>query len=353
MLSNTALDASGVGLGERTIERQGARSTTAPLAALLLGLVYPLTPPLLYSLAAGTTSPLAHFGAILAGTLLVLAIPIVGAALIWRSAGLNDVGSLRARGMGMLLVISPVLAVMIPSVMSGFGIRMQGFLPVWGGFWVASTGVVAWRSTMPRPILSSQVSRAARRAHRMFLVLLVAFVVGHLAVNLTALDGIPLYNQAAGWFRLAWRTPVAEPILIALLALQLMSGLVLALDASGGRSTIEHLAQITAGLFLAAFVVSHTTAVAVLGRTLLDRGPDFTFASAGPNGLLGSAGGTSLFPYYGLAVVALTLHLARPLRLWAQRRMAAGTARISARALIGTGIVVSVLLLLALLNPMR
>ncbi len=172
-------------------------------------------------------------------------------------------------------------------------------------------------------------------------------------VNLTALDGLAFYNQAAGWFRLLWRTPVAEPILVSLLAIQLVSGVLLAFDASTGRSTVDHLAQITAGLFLGAFFVSHTTAVAVLGRTILDRGPDFTFASAGPHGLLSSAQGAALYPYYGLAVVALLVHLARPLRLWVQRKAGASAARVSAAALIGAGVVVSALLLLALLNPMR
>jgi hypothetical protein len=291
--------------------------------------------------------------AIVGGTLLVFAIPLVGARLVWRSAGLNDVGALRARGVGMLLVISPVLAAIVRSVASAFGARTTGFLPIWVGFWMLATAAVIWRSTIPRPVLSSRVSRGTRRVHRIFIVLLIAFATGHLVVNLTALDGLAFYNQAAGWFRLLWRTPVAEPMLVSLLAVQFISGVLLAFDASAGRSTVDHLAQITAGLFLGAFLVSHTTAVAVLGRTILDRGPDFTFASAGPNGLLGSAQGAALYPYYGLAVVALLVHLVRPLRLWMQRKVGASAARFSAAALIGTGVVVSALLLIALLNPMR
>jgi hypothetical protein len=348
MLSNV-LNVSQIGVEGRA-ER---RVTTAVLAVALLGMAYPLTPPLLFSLAAATTHPLSHGLAIVGGTFLVFAIPLVGALLVGRSAGHNDVGALRARGVGMLLVTSPVLAAMIRSVASVFGAGATGFLPIWIGFWMLATTVVLWRSTIPRSILSSRASRGTRRVHRMFIVLLIAFAIAHLMINLTALEGLAFYNQAAGWFRLLWRTPVAEPILVSLLAMQLVSGMLLAFDASAGRSTVDHLAQITAGLLLGSFLVSHTTAVAVLGRTILDHGPAFTFASAGPNGLLGSTQGAELYPYYGLAVVALLVHLARPLRLWMQRTVGASPARFAAVALVGTGVVVSALLLIALLNPMR
>jgi len=350
MLPDAELDAVRSRAGNRT----AARRATTPLAAALLGVVYPITPLLFHALAASTRRPLLHPLAMLAGTLLVLAIPAVGAVLIWRSAGLNDLRTLRARGVGMLLVISPALGVMIPTVASALGARtLAGSLVAWLGFWVLATAAVIWRSTIPRPVLSGAVRRRTRRVHRTFLVLLVAFVIGHLVVNLTALDGLALYDRTAAWFRLIWRTPITEPILIALLVSQLLSGMLLAGDVCAGRSDVEHLAQITAGLFLAAYLVSHTTAVAVLGRSLLDQGPAFTFASAGPKGLLGSAQGTSLFPYYGLAVIAVCLHLARPLRRWLLGRAGAGAARLMAGTLVGTGVVLSALLLIALLHPMR
>jgi hypothetical protein len=97
--------------------------------------------------------------------------------------------------------------------------------------------------------------------------------------------------------------------------------------------------------------MSHTLAVAVLGRALLNRGPDFTFASGGPAGLFGSAQSTTLFPYYGLGVVAVFVHLARPVRLYVTRKAGDAHARRAAAVLAGVGLVLSVLLLRALVHP--
>jgi hypothetical protein len=187
--------------------------------------------------------------------------------------------------------------------------------------------------------------------HRTLASLALAFVLVHLAVNLTAVHDLATYNVAAGWFRLVWRTPVTEPLLVAILAGQLVTGLLLVLDASVGRSTFEHLCQLTAGLYIAVFLTSHTLAVGVLGRGLLNRGPAFTFASAGDAGLFGSAQAATLLPYYALGVLAIFVHLARPARLLALRGAGSARSRKTAGVIIAIGAVVSLLLLTALVHP--
>jgi hypothetical protein len=319
--------------------------------ALLAGVAYPLAPPFLYSAAAAPVVPAAHVAAVAAGILLVLAVPLAGAALLWSSAGQNDPGALRTRGIGMLLVLAPVLRALGIGVSGVTGLRGWGAAAAWVTFWaIASIGIAA-RCASRRPLLALAANRRIRRIHRTFIAQLILFVIAHLAVNLTAIRDLDIYNQAAGWFRLAWRTPIAEPILIGLLATQVVTGLMLALDAAMGRSTFEHLCQITAGAFIAVFLMSHTLAVAVLGRDLLNRGPDFTFASAGPAGLFGSAQGAALFPYYGLGVVAVFVHLARPVRLYVMRKAGEAQARRAAAVLAGVAVVLSALLLRALVHP--
>ena len=334
--------------------RIGTRIGHAAVLALLAGVGYPFTPTLLYGLAIAPSTPVQHVIAILAGTGLVLAIPCAGGVLLWMSRGMNDTGALRARGAGMLLIVAPVVTAMLPTVATLAGWRpTQAFAPQWTVFWALASGAIFWRSTIPRPILSSLANRRIRRVHRTFVVLLIAFAAVHLLVNLTALRGLGVYDVGAGWFRLVWRTPVGEPVLIAVLVLQAVSGVLLALDASVGRSTFEHLCQIAAGLFVAAFLTSHTLAVAVLGRALLNRGPDFTFASAGPHGVLASPQAAALYPYYALAVVAVFVHVARPFRLLLQRKIGASRAAVATGGLVVTGVAVSVLLVVALLNPGR
>lgn len=321
-----------------------------PLLVAVVGVAYPKLPSVLYALASAPLSRLPHMLALAAGILAVFAVPIAGLILIRASAGANHVRALRVRGVGVLLVLAPVLTALGASVSGYLSLRSRA-VPVWIGVWLLASAIVFWRSAIPGPLMSSVASGRVRRTHRAFVVLLIAFVILHLAVNLTALRDLASYNQAAGWFRFVWRTPIGEPILIALLAIQMATGLALAMDVSAGRSTFEHLCQITAGLFVAVFLTSHTFAVAVLGRALLDRGPAFTFASAGAAGVLGSAQGATLFPYYGLAVVAVLVHLARPLRLSVLRRGGAARARVAVALLIAAALVVSALLLTALVNP--
>jgi hypothetical protein len=347
MQTGVAVGAGAVADGRTTAARGAGRLSLA----LLAGVAYPLTPPVLYSAAAAPFVPAAHAAAVAAGILLVLVVPLAGAALLWSSAARNDAPALRARGIGMLLVLAPVLRALGIGVAAVTGLGAWGAAAAWVAFWAAATIAIGARSASPRPLLGSAANRRIRRIHRTFIALLILFVLAHLAVNLTAIHDLGIYNQAAGWFRLAWRTPITEPILIALLAIQVATGLMLALDATIGRSTFEHLCQITAGAFIAVFLMSHTLAVAVLGRGLLNRGPDFTFASAGPAGLFGSAQGAALFPYYGLGVVAVLVHLARPVRLYVTRKAGQAQGRRAVAVLAGLALVLSALLLRALVHP--
>ena len=333
--------------------RADVRESLTPLAFLLGAVVYPLAPPVLYALAQAPLAAAMRILALAAGTALVFTVPIAGIALVWASRGINDLRALRQRFVGMLLVVTPVLTALATTWAGAIGLPARVTLPLWVGAWALTAAAVAWRSAAARPLLSASTNRRARRLHRTLVILLLLFAGAHLAVNLTAVWGLATYDQAAAWFRLAWRTPVGEPVLIAILALQAGTGMMLAADAALGRSTFEHLCQITAGLFIAAFLTSHTFAVAVLGRTLLDRGPAFTFASAGPAGLLGSAQAVVLLPYYALGVLALFVHLARPLRVSLTRRAGAMWPRVAAGTLVIAGFVISGLLLVALVNPTR
>jgi hypothetical protein len=347
MSSNASVEALGLA-SERSAVR---RYPVAPLWAALAGVAYPFAPGLLFRLAAIPLDAALHSLALGAGIALVFLVPLAGLGLLWTSAGANDRRALVSRGIGLCLIVTPPLTALGTTLAGVARLRPVTALSIWIALWGFACIGVARRSGVARPLFPSIVNRRVRRTHRAFIVLLIAFVALHLAVNLTALHDLSTYNQAAGWFRVAWRTSAGEPILIGLLVLQLVTGIVLALDTVIGRSTFEHLCQVAAGLFVGAFLTSHTVAVAVLGRRLLDRGPDFTFASAGPGGLLSSAQGATLLPYYALGVVAVAVHLARPLRLWFLRNAGTTSARVAAATLVAAGVLISVLLVTALVSP--
>jgi hypothetical protein len=136
---------------------------------------------------------------------------------------------------------------------------------------------------------------------------------------------------------LAYRTPIGEPILIGLLILQVITGLTIGTDAFPHRASVEYLIQMACSLYIVMFLGSHVLAVAVQGRQLLNHGPDFTYASPGPDGLLSTAGGVALAPYYCLAVIAFFAHLSRPSRLQLTRVADSDAARRSTHALVGAG----------------
>ena len=319
--------------------------------AVLAGILYPISPRLLYDVASAPATPAVHLMGVAIGIAVVFAVPLAGVMLLWSSSRANDRHALQARGIGMLLVLAPVLRALGIGVSAIAGLYASAAVLVWIAFWAVAVLAVMLRSAVPRPLLPPAVNRNARRVHRTLIAVVALFVVVHLAVNLTALSGLDTYNPAAAAFRGVWRTSVGEPILITLLAMQLLTGLAMALDASIGRSTFEHLCQIAAGAVIGVFLTSHTLAVAVLGRRLLDRGPDFTFASGGPAGLFGSGQSAVLFPYYALGVAAVFVHLARPARLYVQRLAGVTPGRVASGALVAVGVVISTLLAIALVHP--
>ena len=327
------------------------QGTSWLIAATIAGAAYPIMPVALYAMAKMKTDPGIHAALIAAGLAVVFAVPLAGVVLLCVSAGTSEVAELRTRAAGILLVLAPALLVLSRVLASVAGFRASLAVPVWFGFWTLVTIGIVWRSATPRSLLPSSVSRGLRVMHRLIFAFVLLFIAAHLAVNLMALRDLAAYNLAAAWLRLAYRTPAGEPLLLALLALQMGSGLALALDTGISRTSFEHVCQVAAGLFIAAFLTSHTLAVAVLGRGWLDRGPMFAFASAGPGGLLSSAQGAALLPYYGLSVVSLTVHLARPIGLNVLRKAGAAPARVAVAVLICLGVVISALLLVALVTP--
>jgi hypothetical protein len=73
--------------------------------------------------------------------------------------------------------------------------------------------------------------------------------------------------------------------------------------------------QTASGAYLAAFIVSHLTAVFVLGRWALEVDTNWDFAIGAPAGMMGDAWNVRLVPHYSLAVFLLFTHLSCGLRV--------------------------------------
>jgi succinate dehydrogenase hydrophobic anchor subunit len=165
-----------------------------------------------------------------------------------------------------------------------------------------------------KPVTPSSVDRQTqagkqrlllRGAHRFSGGLLGAFLLLHLGNHLAGIAGQETHRLVQASVRLVYQGWV-EPVLLLSCGLQVATGLRLAWERR--RSKGHALIQPLSGLYLALFLMIHVGAVLAARAKGVET--DLAFAAAGMH-----AGLLWLFfaPYYGLAVLALGLHLSVPL----------------------------------------
>src|SRR5262249_16803796 len=133
----------------------------------------------------------------------------------------------------------------------------------------------------------------------------------HIANQAFAFVSVDAHTTVQSLLRTVYRNPVVETLLLASVALQILSGLTIwraRLPAVSFSANVQALS----GLYLAAFFLAHVSAV-LMARTHHSE-TDFTWA-AGMSGLLASPRLTSLLPYYLFGIVALLAHAGAYARL--------------------------------------
>jgi succinate dehydrogenase/fumarate reductase cytochrome b subunit len=168
-----------------------------------------------------------------------------------------------------------------------------------------------------------------RRLHRLNALVLGVFLALHLSNHLAGLAGQESHQTVQETFRLIYRNPVVESLLIAFLAAQIGLGLALA----WGRKRLT--LQSVAGLYLAFFLSIHLGAVFAARWQGIPT--DLAFAAAGMHAPLPWPVIFAL--YYGLAIIALGVHLSAAL---ARRRPYAAKI-VMAGGIVIAGLIVSLL----------
>jgi hypothetical protein len=169
-----------------------------------------------------------------------------------------------------------------------------------------------------------------RRWHRGLALVLGAFLALHLGNHLIGVWGQDRHFAMQETLRVVYRHPLVEPIILAGFALQV--GIGLTLLARRRKLTL----QTVAGAWLALFLMAH------VGVVLLARwqGTDTTLAFAAA-GLHAAPPWPVFFAlYYGLAVLAVFVHLSVPLGRW--------QGRWAARGALGLGTLLALVLVLLL-----
>lgn len=160
---------------------------------------------------------------------------------------------------------------------------------------------MAWRPY--RRIDDRRRGGALRSLHGLSALAVAIFLMMHVGNHIAGLAGYGIHIRYMTLARPFYRN-ILEPLLLALLGWQATSGVVMALRGWGGRQGLIPWMQAGSGLYLAAFLIIHISAV-LRGRAAgLDT--NFYFAAAGFH----AASWPWFFaPYYGLAALALFTHV--------------------------------------------
>jgi hypothetical protein len=280
---------------------------TIGVAALL----YPVTLVLLH----GGGAYLAQTGAgeKLAGVLLVAlaaglvyGVPIAGFVAA-RKAGAD----MFARQIAHLVIAAPPLFVVLGVFFYMLNIAHADYV-AWAVLWI---GMLAVASGPGRTTSIKPAAQWLRVAHGFCgVAILVAYLGWHLSNHMTAIWSLDLNRRMMDALRIWYRSDVVQPVLVALVTFQLVSGLRLLLTKISSQNDIYASIQTATAGYLLVFIASHLTAVFILGRVFLGIDTNFAWASGAPTGLLLDAWNVRLIPHYSLAVLFLIAHLAMGLR---------------------------------------
>lgn len=182
-----------------------------------------------------------------------------------------------------------------------------------------------------------------RSWHGTSAVLVAAYAAMHIANHLTAVYSVDLHLATMALLRKVYRQPLIEALLLAAVAFQAGSGLVLAIRGWAQRRGGVAWVQAASGIYLAFFLLIHVAAV-LYGRAALHLDTNFYYAAAG---LHIHPYEWFFAPYYALAVVAIFTHLSCA-AYWMSVDARPSRARTMLQAGIGAGLCVSALIMLAM-----
>lgn len=145
-----------------------------------------------------------------------------------------------------------------------------------------------------------------KQFHRISGIVVAAFLVLHLCNHLFALGGPALHITVMKYFRMVYRFPPVEVLLLLCVMIQIVSGLRLVFTKGFRKQPFYVIAQVISGIYLSLFLINHVSAV-LLARYEWHIETDFYFAS----GVAVSYPEKLFFiPYYTLSVLCAFTHIA-------------------------------------------
>ena len=300
-------------MNDRTLNAPNLSMLMAPLAAMIYPFLLQASHVGVHMLTAKSAHvkpwawPMAAFFLLAAFT-----VPVVAqiSAMTLAKRENPTVAETRAKRVALLSVAEPALFTFIGVVFSELKtpISGKGALVVFWGIMIA----IIMGSNRDATIINTKqpINFKIRVFHGVSaLGILLLFLVMHLSNQFTSLAGGETYSAVMKTFRLVYRAPIIEPIIVGLFLFQIVSGLLLLKRFPAGHWGRSRTLQAASGIYLVFFLCSHLDAVFLLGRTLLNVDTGWRFASNAPIGWIQGTWSIRLVPYYYFAVFAVLSHL--------------------------------------------
>jgi succinate dehydrogenase/fumarate reductase cytochrome b subunit len=225
---------------------------------------------------------------VLAAFLLVaaFAVPLINMMMASRTleSATPPAQIVRARRFALLSVIVPTAYVFFGVITYMAGSKIP-YPWIWTPTWLV-LGYLASRRTKTETTHRPRISPGLRVAHGIAGAIAAAYIFFHIFNHLFGLVSPEAHAAVMDIGRKVYRTKFIEPILVAVLLFQVISGLRLAWTWS--ETTVDHsrLFQIASGVFMAVFILGHMNSVFIFARMWLNIPTDWAFATGLPTGLI-------------------------------------------------------------------
>jgi hypothetical protein len=300
-------------------------------------ILYPLSLPAMFR-----SMELTRTNVPLGSSFLALAIAssLVGPVAGWLALNYLDRNGLE-RSQNRLLVHGALLAAVTPPLFTAMRKITSNQLVAWY-VTAACVGLIAF---LPYSNSVSVSSSKFRHIHATSAIVLATFALAHVFNHSIAIISLEMNRVVLNALRLAYRENIAQAVLIAAVAVQVITGLTMVWKYYLRRATPLRNLQLVSGMYLAVFLVTHLITVFTTRSNGIDT--DFVWASHAPGGLLASLSTVSLLPRYSLAVLAVFVHLACQARWNLSRLISQSAARAVSYSVMGLGLATTVVVALA------
>jgi hypothetical protein len=300
----------------------------------------------------GPLSAARIFGAALC-LLAATAMPLLGmACALWMTRAATRASpssfGLRARRLAYITIGAPPLFVLTGVGLGLLHLHVSDEL-VWVAGWLVA-GLYVLLGSEGKPAPSAPVTGSIARwrvVHGVAASIILVYVLFHLTNHLLGLLGPDVHAAVMKMGRQVYRSPVVEPILVALMLFQVIVGGRLAWRWSALPVDAIRVFQIGSGIYLAAFILTHLNSAFISARAVHHIDTNWAWASGAPTGLIHDAWSIRLVPHYALGVFFVLAHLCSGLR---GVLIAHGVGATSVNRIWAAGLAVSALVSVAIMS---